>query len=190
VQDAIEAIAKRAELIGDWTETGDFCLRGTVEQGRLLAGRGPEHDGRVDPDLLNPYGSDGPKKGTSVKAVHSPGLERRRQFTCLNSLREVEPPVKFIISDGGLDEITGEATPDATPEAPKAEGGQAWSSSSHMRKSEVGEARPSQTLTTYGIGSLVDLPNMSVIVMGLDDWPSAHSTRSLRNGCCVRLSRS
>ncbi len=30
--------------------------------------------------------------------------------------------------------------------------------SSHMRKSEVGEVRPSQTLTTYGIGSLVDLP--------------------------------
>ncbi len=47
--------------------------------------------------------------------------------------------------------------------------------SSHMRKSEVGEVRPSQTLTTYGIGSLVDLPNMSVIVMGLDDWPNAHS---------------
>jgi len=47
--------------------------------------------------------------------------------------------------------------------------------SSHMKKSEVGEVRPSQTLTTFGIGSLVDLPNMSVIVMGLDDWPSAHA---------------
>lgn len=44
-----------------------------------------------------------------------------------------------------------------------------------MKKSEVGEVRPSQTLMTYGIGSLVDLPNMSVIVMGLDDWPNAHS---------------
>jgi len=47
--------------------------------------------------------------------------------------------------------------------------------SSLMRKSEVGEVRPSQTLMSYGIGSLVDLPNMSVIVMGLDDWPNAHS---------------
>jgi hypothetical protein len=47
--------------------------------------------------------------------------------------------------------------------------------SSHMRKSEVGEVRPSQTLTTFGIGSLVDLPNISVIVMGLDDWPNTHS---------------
>lgn len=50
------------------------------------------------------------------------------------------------------------------------------SNSSHMKKSEVGEARPSQTLTTYGIGSIVDLPNMSVMVMGLDDWPISHST--------------
>ena len=40
-----------------------------------------------------------------------------------------------------------------------------------MRKSEVGELRPSQVLTTFGIGSLVDLPNLSVMVMGLDDWP-------------------
>jgi len=40
-----------------------------------------------------------------------------------------------------------------------------------MKKSEVGEVRPSQMLTTFGTGSLVDLPNMSVIVMGLDDWP-------------------
>lgn len=50
------------------------------------------------------------------------------------------------------------------------------STSSQMRKSEVGEVRPSQTLTTYGVGSLVDLPNMSVIVMGLDDWPISHAS--------------
>src|SRR5205085_1917425 len=44
-----------------------------------------------------------------------------------------------------------------------------------MRKSEVGELRPSQVLTTFGIGSLVDLPNLSVTVMGLEDWPVVHS---------------
>ena len=42
-------------------------------------------------------------------------MERWEEFTCLNSLREVEPPVKFIISDGGLDERR--ATSDGT--APK-----------------------------------------------------------------------
>lgn len=43
-----------------------------------------------------------------------------------------------------------------------------------MKRSEVGEVRPSQALTTYGVGSLVDLPNMSVMVMGLDDWATSH----------------
>ena len=48
--------------------------------------------------------------------------------------------------------------------------------STGMRKSEVGELRPSQVLHTFGVGSIVDLPNMSVMVMGLEDWPIAHST--------------
>ena len=55
------------------------------------------------------------------------------------------------------------------------------SPTSRMKKSEVGEVRPSQTLTTYGVASLVDLPNMSVIVMGLDDWPVSHSTEISEN---------
>ena len=80
--------------------------------------------------------------------------------------------MKFIISDGGLDEVGGDAE---VPEVRNNEGGASMTISSHMRKSEVGEVRPSQTLTTFGVGSLVDLPNMSVIVMGLDDWPNAHS---------------
>src|SRR5713101_7000207 len=45
-----------------------------------------------------------------------------------------------------------------------------------LRKSEVGELRPSQVLTTFGIGSLVDLPNLSVLILALDDWPIAHAT--------------
>ena len=44
-----------------------------------------------------------------------------------------------------------------------------------IRKSEVGEVRPSQALNTFGVGSLIDLPNLSVLVMGLDDWPVARS---------------
>lgn len=38
-------------------------------------------------------------------------------------------------------------------------------------KRRVGEIRPSQLLFTYGIGSIVDLPELSVLVMGLDEWP-------------------
>ena len=46
---------------------------------------------------------------------------------------------------------------------------------SPMRKSEVGELQPSQILHTFGIGSIVDLPNLAVMVMGLEDWPISHS---------------
>jgi len=36
---------------------------------------------------------------------------------------------------------------------------------------KVGELNPSQLLYTYGIGAIVDLPHLSAIVSGLDDWP-------------------
>ncbi len=38
------------------------------------------------------------------------------------------------------------------------------------KKYRVGELTPSQVLFTYGIGAIVDLPYISTIVMGLDDW--------------------
>ena len=34
----------------------------------------------------------------------------------------------------------------------------------------VGDLRPSSILTTFGVGSIVDLPRMSVLVRGLEDW--------------------
>lgn len=34
----------------------------------------------------------------------------------------------------------------------------------------LGEVRPSQLIYTFGVGALMDLPNLSVLVMGLDDW--------------------
>jgi hypothetical protein len=49
-------------------------------------------------------------------------MERWEEFTCLNSLREVEPCVKFIISDGGLDEINGEASEEFSPDVAQNEG--------------------------------------------------------------------
>ena len=39
-----------------------------------------------------------------------------------------------------------------------------------MNELVVGDVRPSQLLWTYGPGALVDLPNLSVITMGLDRW--------------------
>lgn len=34
----------------------------------------------------------------------------------------------------------------------------------------VGEVRPSQLLWTYGPGALIDLPNVSVVTIGIDEW--------------------
>jgi hypothetical protein len=36
---------------------------------------------------------------------------------------------------------------------------------------KVGELNPSQLLYSYGVGAIVDLPHISAIVSGLDDWP-------------------
>ncbi|MEU9861464.1 DUF1998 domain-containing protein [Streptomyces sp. NPDC047971] len=40
-------------------------------------------------------------------------------------------------------------------------------SASNLR---VGELRPSQLLHTYGVGAVADLPNLSVMILGLDEW--------------------
>jgi hypothetical protein len=39
-----------------------------------------------------------------------------------------------------------------------------------MSLTPVGQVRPSQLLWTYGPGALIDLPNLSVLTMGLDRW--------------------
>lgn len=41
---------------------------------------------------------------------------------------------------------------------------------------KLGELRPSQMIFTFGVGGLLDLPNMSGIIMGLDDWDKHQCT--------------
>ena len=43
------------------------------------------------------------------------------------------------------------------------------------QKQRVGDVRPSQMLYVYGIGATVDLPNLSAMVMGLDEWEKEDS---------------
>ncbi len=43
----------------------------------------------------------------------------------------------------------------------------------NFQKLRVGEVRAGQVLHTFGIGSVVDLPNMSVVIRGIDNWASA-----------------
>src|SRR5213075_209380 len=68
------------------------------------------------------------------------------------------------------------SAPTGRQRAGRSDRGPAVMTSNMMRKCEVGELRPSQVLTTFGIGSLVDLPNLSVMVMGLESWPDSYCT--------------
>src|SRR5690348_8258524 len=45
-----------------------------------------------------------------------------------------------------------------------------YNTSSKSDKYAVGAIRPSQLLFTYGVGSIIDLPQISTLVMGLDEW--------------------
>lgn len=45
----------------------------------------------------------------------------------------------------------------------------------YNEKYRVGEVRPSQLLHTFGVGAIIDLPHLSVMVMGLDDWAPAYA---------------
>jgi len=42
-------------------------------------------------------------------------------------------------------------------------------------KYRIGELRPSQILFSFGIGAVADLPNVSVLIMGLEDWDKSRS---------------
>ena len=43
-----------------------------------------------------------------------------------------------------------------------------------VKSPRVGAVRPSQLMFSHGVGALVDLPNFSAVVAGLDDWDTTH----------------
>ena len=50
------------------------------------------------------------------------------------------------------------------------------SSGTYTGPKRVGAIRPSQAVHSYGVGSLIDLPNLSVMVSGLDRWDTTRQT--------------
>ena len=46
--------------------------------------------------------------GVTVNLLRKPGLERWEEFTCPNSLREVEPTVNLVLDDRNIDVVGGE----------------------------------------------------------------------------------
>ena len=113
--------ASRAELVGDGTAVADFCRAQLQAKVDLWQAEAQNTTGGRTLTFSEPRGGNGPKRGTTVSLLHRPGLEKWEEFTCLNSLREVEPSVKLIMDDGGLDEF---APSDQAPtEEAKPEGG-------------------------------------------------------------------
>lgn len=59
-------------------------------------------------------------------------------------------------------------------------------SSTASERRKVGDLRPSQLLYTFGVGAIVELPNLSVMVMGLDDWPIEQGAREIPEARLLR----
>lgn len=56
-------------------------------------------------------------------------------------------------------------------------------------KKPVGELRPSQLLFTFGVGAIVDLPKISALVMGLDEWDSRQCAVLLEDRLLIEVRR-
>jgi len=100
VQDAIEVIARRAAAVGDGPAVVEFVraeLQAKVDLWKAEAQN--KTGGRT---LTYSVGAN---RGTTVSLLRRTGLEKWEDFTCLNSLREVEPSIKLVIEDGGLDDV-------------------------------------------------------------------------------------
>jgi superfamily II DNA or RNA helicase len=98
VQAAIDLIARRAHLVGNGAAV-EQQVRAELHE-RLdawLAEAQKTAGGRV-------LAYDEKKDGVTVGLLRRPGLNAWDDFTCLNSLRDVEPTASLILDDGGMDE--------------------------------------------------------------------------------------
>ena len=97
IRQAVDAIARRAGLLGESRALEDE-VRAELNQ-RLdiwLAEAQNRSGGRV-------LGYRRKRDRVTFPLLKPPGLESWDRFTCLNSLREVEPAAGLVLDDGGLD---------------------------------------------------------------------------------------
>lgn len=98
IKEAVEMITRRAHLVGNGTEV-EQLVRGELNErlDQWLAQAQKNAGGRR-------LGYDDARDGVTVGLLNRPSLEPWDDFTCLNSLRDVEPTVGLIFHDGGLDD--------------------------------------------------------------------------------------
>lgn len=98
IQAAVDLIARRAHLVGNGAAV-EKQVRDELQE-RLdewLAEAQKTAGGRV-------LAYDEKKDGVTVGLLHRPSLDPWGDFTCLNSLREVEPTAGLILQEGGMDD--------------------------------------------------------------------------------------
>jgi hypothetical protein len=99
VQQAIKSIVERAKLVGNNDDA--FIQSLQIELNERLDEWLGQAQKNVGGRIL---GYDEERDGVTVGLLRRPGLDPWDDFTCLNSLRDVEPTVGLIFHDGGLDE--------------------------------------------------------------------------------------
>jgi len=100
--DAIETIVRRAGLVGSEPGVGDDARAELQSKLDIWLAEAQAGGRTLTYDF--PYGPGaGPKRQTAVPLLQRPKIGDWDDFTCLNSLREVEPTVNLIIEDGGMD---------------------------------------------------------------------------------------
>jgi hypothetical protein len=102
VKEAVASIVRRAELVGSTDHEFVTNLKAELNDriDQWLARAHKTVGGQV-------LGYDEERDGITVGLLNRPGLEPWDDFTCLNSLRDVEPNVGLIFHDGGLDADPG-----------------------------------------------------------------------------------
>lgn len=101
VNDAIEAITKRAELIAgvDAADEVRQQLKRKMDLWQKRAQRTAQG---------SQLGYETKRDGVTVGLLRKPSIEPWDEFTCLNSLRDVEPTANLILDDFGMDEESGD----------------------------------------------------------------------------------
>src|SRR5262249_15464268 len=98
VQAAMDMIVQRAQLIGNGAEIEHLVRTELSERlDQWLAEAHKTAGGRI-------LGYNEEPDGLTVRVLRRPGLDPWDDFTCLNSLRDVEPTVGLVLHDGGLDD--------------------------------------------------------------------------------------
>ena len=97
VQEAVEWIVKRAEIVGN-KETAKRVEKDLKDKVAYWHNRALRLSGG------SRLGYQGKKDSETVALLHKPGIESWDEYTCLNSLRDVEPTALLILDDHNLDE--------------------------------------------------------------------------------------